>query len=222
MIALSTQPKSWQAPWAEGEDKPVFYFRPATVTERELFEAEAAGYRAGRVFPWDLENQFFEGLKTLLPDDLDNVDRLVELRRRANDGEQLDGAEQEELDKVTAALTDYYPPFRSLIEQIARREAIVPLMAVRRFLVGWDRVTGVDNQPLMFKVGIDQCVPDGLIAALEPVLLKTLGLEIYQQLYAQSAEKNSEPPLKSAEDLKISGAAGPGRSKKTSGRKTRP
>lgn len=217
---FSTALQKWQAPWAEGPADPVYYFKPATVEERELFESEASGFRAGRVFPWDLQNAFFGGLKALLPDDPENIDRLTEINQRAAAGEEISPAEMAELQEVTDALTQYWPAYRSLVEQAARREAIMPVLAVRRFMQGWERVTDADGQPVVLKRGIDGRVSDDCMKVMDAITIRTLGLTIYNHLYAVGAEKNSAPPSKSGSDRKTSGRAGRGKSAKTSGTKT--
>lgn len=199
MISLSTtQPIRWQAEWdAKSEGGAVFYYRAATVTERELFEAEAAGYRAGRVFPWDLQDKFFAGLQALLPEDPEAVDRLADAHRRSSYGEELTSAEQAELDQVTDALVQHWPGYRLLIEQAARRDAIMPVLAVRRFVTGWENVNDDAGNPVACTRGLDGMVTESSLSAVPPITLKRLGMEIYGNLYATGEAKNSVPPSKS-------------------------
>ena len=199
MIALSTtQPIRWQAEWdAKSEGGAVFYYRAATVTERELFEAEAAGYRAGRVFPWDMTNQFFAGLQAFLPEDPEAVDRVADAHRRSVYGEELTPAEQAELDQVADALVQHWPGYRLLIEQAARRDAIMPVLAVRRFVTGWDNVLDGAGNTVACTRGMDGMVTEGSLSAVSPITLKRLGMEIYGNLYATGEAKNSVPPSKS-------------------------
>lgn len=227
MLALSTaHPIRWQAEWdAEAEGGAVFYYRAATVTERELFEAEAAGYRAARVFPWDMINQFFEGLKALLPDDPESVDRLVDVHRRSLYGEYLTPPEQAELDEVSSTLIQHWPGYRLLIEQSARRDAVMPILAVRRFVCGWENLADDAGNPVEFTRGMDGMVPEESLKAITPLTLKSLGMEIYSNLYATGEAKNSEPPSKSGGGQRTSKPRSTvkkaGRSGTTSGRKTR-
>lgn len=227
MIGLSTaQPIRWQAEWdAKSTDGAVFLYRAATVTERELFEAEAAGYRATRVFPWDLQNQFFSGLQALLPEDPENVDRLADAHRQSMYGKDLEPQAQAELDQVKDALTEHWPGYRLLIEQSARRDNVMPVLAARRFLVGWDNVFDASGAPVAFTRGLDGMVPEALLKHVTPLTIKALGMEIYGSLYASGEAKNFAPPLKSGGDQRTSKARSiattRGKSAKTSGRRTR-
>ena len=226
MLAISAkQPIRWQADWdVKSEDGAVFYYRAATVTERELFEAEAAGYRAGRVFPWDLTNQFFAGLAALLTEDPESVDRMAEVHRRSVYGEELTPAEQAELDQVADALVQHWPGYRLLIEQAARRDAIMPVLAVRRFVTGWDNVLDGAGNTVACTRGMDGMVTEGSLSAVPPITLKRLGMEIYGNLYATGEAKNSVPLLKSGGVQRTSKARRSvrkvGSSATTSGRKT--
>lgn len=227
MIGLSTkEPARWQPPWASGPDDPVYFYRIASLTDRDLFEAEAVRYGAARVFPWDLSAKFAEGLAALLPDNPDDVARLTELQGRVGNGETLGALEQSELDKVSLALGQYWPPFGQLVDQAARRDALMPMLAVRRFLISIDGMVDAEGNALVLKRGLDGLVIEEQLSGIEPVVLRLLGLEIYASLYARGAEKNSEPPLKSGGDQKTSPSprkrrAAGGRSAKTSGPKTR-
>lgn len=219
---FSTATQRWQAPWAEGEGNPAYFYRAATVEERELFEAEAAAFRAARVFPWDLQAAFFAGLQALLPDDAEAIERLSDINQRASDGTEISAAETAELQEVTDALTQYWPGYRQLVEQAARREAIMPVLAVRRFMVGWENVTDAEGRSVALIRGLDGRVHDASMKLLDTVTIRSLGLAIYHQLYAVGTEKNSAPPSASAPARRTSGRAGRGRSATTSGKKTRP
>ena len=227
MLAISAkQPIRWQADWdVKSADGAVFYYRAATVTERELFEAEAAGYRAGRVFPWDLTNQFFVGLGALLPEDPESVDRLSDVHRRSVYGEDLNATEQAELDQVSDALIQHWPGYRLLIEQSARRDAVMPILAVRRFVCGWENVADEKGVAVPFSRGLDGMVPEQSLRSITPLTLKSLGMEIYSNLYATGEAKNSEPPSKSGGGQRTSKPRSSvkmaGRSATTSGTKTR-
>lgn len=227
MLAISTaQPIRWQAEWDAKTGGAVFYYRAATVTERELFEAEAAGYRAGRVFPWDLQNQFFAGLSALLPEDAESIDRLADAHRRSLYGEDLEAAAQAELDQVSDALIQHWPGYRLLIEQTARRDAVMPVLAVRRFVVGWENVSDDSGAPVAFARGLDGMVTEESLRNVTPLTLKSLGMEIYSNLYSTGEAKNSAPPSKSGGGQRISktrrSATKVGKSAKTSGPKTQP
>jgi hypothetical protein len=226
MLAISAvQPIRWQADWdVKTQDGAVFYYRAATVTERELFEAEAAGYRAARVFPWDLTNQFFAGLQALLPEDPESIDRVCDVHRRNIYGEEISAAEQAELDQVSDALVQHWPGYRLLIEQSARRDAVMPILAVRRFVCGWENVVDGNGDPVPFTRGLDGMVPELSLKSVTPLTLKSLGMEIYSNLYATGEAKNSAPPSKSGGGQRISkprnSVRKAGRSVTTSGPKT--
>lgn len=219
---FSTALQSWQAPWANDATDPKYYFKPATVEERELFEAEAAAFRAGRVFPWDLTNAFFDGLRELLPDEPEIVDLFGDIHTRDSDGEAVTAAELVELHEVTDALTQYWPAYRKLVDQAARREAIMPVLAVRRFLRGWEQVLDSEGQPAPLKRGLDGRVAEECMQRMDTITIRSLGLNIYNYLYAVSAEKNSVPPSKSVSVRKTSSRAGRGKLATTSGKKIQP
>ena len=96
----------------------------------------------------------------------------------------------------------------------------MPVLAVRRFLKGWDNVADAEGKPATLKRGLDGRVAEDSIQLMDTVTIRSLGLHIYNYLYAVGAEKNFAPPSKSGSVRKTSSRAGRGKSATTSGKKT--
>lgn len=216
---------SWSPPWLDGGDSaPVYHWRHGSVMERNLLEAEAAGrYGAGEIPAWSMHQAFADGIARLLPDDPD-AGRLTEISQAEMRREPVEEADKALLDRARRTLAEHWPPYGALVEQQARRDAIIPTLAFRRFVTGWANVTDANGQPVVMARGPDQCLSDDVLALIEPWHVLVLGLNIYNSLYARGAEKNSAPPSKSGSAQKISNArrnsAAGGKSGRTSGRKT--
>ncbi|MBN8843254.1 MAG: hypothetical protein J0H88_08395 [Sphingomonadales bacterium] len=220
MVSISTAPRSWRPEWML-ENVPEFTWRVPTVIERELFEGSMAEHNALAAFPWAIDAQFRAGLEALLPDDPEKVENLADMRDRVSSGtSSLTAKEMALYDEAVEAVREYWPGYRQIIAQASRRESLLPTMAFRKFVTGWDGVT-FKGEPVSFSRGIDGMVTDDALACVEPTIIRALGLKIYSAMYDRSAEKNSEPPLPSeggrknskAKTLKV------GKSARTPGRK---
>lgn len=220
MIPTSKGPHKWPVPWRLGESPaPVFYFRAASVIERSEFEAELAGeHRAAQVFPWELHEAFEAGLTALLGEDAEGIADLVQLAAQERGGEDLGPEETARLDQARDLIEQHWPPYRRLLSQAKRRNAVAPVLAFQWFCAGWE------GQDVEFATGFDGKVKPELLTDLDAIELRGAGLYAFNLQYMSSAEKNSGPPLNVDADPKTSGTARPsradGKSATTSGPKT--
>lgn len=223
MVALTTGPHVWRPRQIDPATAPTFTYRIPTVTERELFEASMAVHNATAVYDWNIREQFRAGLTALLPEDPGEAERLVELLTRQQDGEDLAPVEVASLDEAADALRQYWPGYRLLVERAARREHVMPIAAFRTFVTGWEGRVGPDDELTCVR-GIDGMITEAVLARIDPILIRLLGVHLYAQMYGLGEEKNSAPPLKSGGAPKTSKnppKARRGKSAPTNGRKTR-
>lgn len=221
--ALTTLP--WTPDHLVGApDAPVFLIRPGTMTERVTFEAMLAAppYRAGRVFPWVLADTAIAAARSLLDGEQlgQVIDAFTALKK-------LDGVAGLPIDQrqlvigIEGALTAAWPEYAELHAQLQRRLEIMPLLACRQFLVGWDRfdaefVTDKDGRPT-----------DDTLRAMGPFFMPLCGHQAYNLLYAKDQFPLSPPPSNAGPAPVISPAAKPipmagaGKSTAPSGKKTR-
>lgn len=218
MVAISTAAQSWRPSWVDEAEAPTFTWRAPTVTERELFEGEMARHNALAVFPWDIATAFREGLAHLLADDPEEAERLEEIRSRQVAGEALTPVETGLLAETIAALMQYWPGYRLVVEQQARRETLLPLVAFRKFVTGWEGKVGPEDE-LPCTRGIDGMIKEEIVGQIDPSYMRSLGVTIYNGMYARGAEKNSAPPSPSVGDPPTSTTTTPrdGKSDLTSG-----
>lgn len=200
MIATSKGPHKWPVPWRLGDSPaPAFYFRAASVIERSEFEAELAGeHRAGQVFPWALDEAFEAGLTALLGEDADGIADLVQLAAQDRAGEDLGPEEAARLEEASDLIEQHWPPYRRLLAQAQRRNAVAPVLAFQWFCAGWD------GQAVDYATGFDGKVKPELLNDLDPMELRGAGLYAFNLQYMTSAEKNLGPPLSAVADPKIS------------------
>lgn len=220
MIPLSTQPIRFVAPWrADEADAPVYFIRPGNVVERETLEAELAGdHRAGRVYDFELLEEYISGVSTLLVDDPEHL-QLIELAQAKAGGQELPLADAQAVAAARDVLAEHWPPYRRLVAQAERRRTIAPMLVFRRFVVGWEGLT----EP--WRRGPDGMVHLAALAAVPPLELRAAGNHAYGLLYAGSQAGNSSAPSKSDDGQQISTSDEPsakaGSSKASGGRKTR-
>lgn len=216
MIRLSKAPIAFPLPWGADAN---FMIRPGNIIERGELEADLAEHRAGRVFDFQLMEAFEEGLKALLEADEDAVAKIREAAIAEADGQEVAAEDRAGLEMAREALRTAWPAYRTLLAQAARRNELIPTFAFQRFVTGWEG----DGLP-EYRQSADGMVDLDLMAELEPVIVRIVGLRAYQMLYAAGEEKNSEPLSPSVESLppsKSDAQRKAGSSAKRSGRKTR-
>lgn len=231
MPPLSTAaPLRLVPPWRQDEARPpVYLVKAATLDERTLFEAELAGapWNAPRVFDFQLYDCLIDAVSAWYPDEDPDRARLLDIVETAQrDPALLDTAGRQLLAALETQAIENWPAYAQLIGARRRRAAILPLRALKRFLVGVE-----DAEPAIpFETDRrDGTVSDLTLAYLDPGDLSWLGLEIYRRLYLSADEGKASAPLPSsppgpvtsqaAGDRRTAGRAG--KSPAKSGRKTR-
>lgn len=206
MIPTTTDAVRFVLPMFEPDDDkaPAFFLRAGNVNERQALEAELAGdYRAGRVYDFELAACFAEGVAELMADDpgRDALLSLAEAEDNLAEGERLPAAERQMLAKAREILAEHWPEYRSLMAQANRRRQFKPLVAFRRFCVGWENVQQASNAklPAVHAAGPDKLVTLFATAQIKPLWLTIAGNRAYDLLYPTDQEKNSDAPSKSDE-----------------------
>lgn len=220
MISTSiTEPARFTPPWYSDEaTAPVYLIRAGSVRERAQFEAEMAGpLRAGKVWGFELKAAVRDGITALMIEDPE-FDRLMELVEVEKE-EDLSAGDVQLLDEVRKVLAEHFGPYRDLVAQMERRRELVPVEALRRFLVD------VEGGDALFTRGRDGFVAETTLAAIEPLDIMSAGNFAFTLLYGGGGlEKNSGPVASSGSDQTTSSSEAPpaaGSSVKKSGRKTR-
>lgn len=193
MIVTSTsQPVPFTPPWREtDENPPRYFFRAGDVIARGLFEAELAGeYRAGIVYDFQLLAEFRAGIDHLLADH-DDRGVLIDLAQAEADGEALTAADLSRLVRARELLAEHWPAFAALQARAERRAALAPVLAFRRFCIGWE------NLDEAFARGADGLVDAKAMRAVPPLDLQTAGSFAYGLLYGGTQRGNSSAPAKS-------------------------
>ncbi|HEV7658832.1 MAG TPA: hypothetical protein VGO55_03200 [Allosphingosinicella sp.] len=224
--------------------------RAGDVAEREMFEAELTGeHDAGRVLEYEVKGAFEAGVAFLLadaPDQLaeleamlaaekeieasnsDLLRRVFEIREEdrpaflEKETRRLPDNQRQDLEEIRRLVAKYWPDYRSLMAQQARRVAMLPLEAFRRFCVGWEGL----KQP--FQAGPDGLVTLEAAGGVAQNDMKSAGLHAYRLLYGAVTEegrKNSSAPAKSGSARKTSPSGAKstkkaGRSRVSAGSKT--
>jgi hypothetical protein len=192
----------WRASWIT--PSPAITWRRASVIERDMFEAEVAGeHRAGRIMPWEWQSAFVEGMRALLPDDPEGA-RLIELAQLRAKGESLDATDAALLRQAEEVMHEHWPDYRRLRAQEERREAVLPVLAFRRFVTGWEGLTDGEGAPIIFAQSLG-VVADDVLAQIPPIIIKACGITAYNGQYIRGTEKNLGALSKSGDARKTSG-----------------
>lgn len=228
MISTSISEKiPFTPPWRKEADAPIFYLRSAGVIERAQMEAELSGtLRAGRVYAFELRAAIVSGVQTLLRDDPTKDDILALLAAEQEDNSSLSEKEKQELTEVRSILEESWSEYRDLLAQMARRDQLAPIVALRRFCVGWDNVATSSGKPVAFALGFDGMVTDKVLAEIPELELRAAGNRAFSLQYlGEATEGNSSPPPPSDEGPQTSpsddGSKAAGKSKASGTRKTR-
>ena len=186
--------------WMQGQpDAPVFLLRAGDVLERELMQADLAGeYQAGEIWPWDMRDTIVDGIREFGGSGTEDLLLIAECMYA---GETPDKAQAAIYASTLAVLAKYWPPYRELLAQQHRREVMAPIVAFRRFCIGWENVKAT------YRRGVDQLVDKTVLIDIDPMVLRAAGATAYSLQWGQSAEKNSGSPSTSDEGPKTSNTA---------------
>lgn len=199
-------------PWLEGkDDAPVYRIRAGNVFERGNLEAELSGtHRAGRVFGFEMIDAFQQGIVNLLADDPER-ETLVALVLQDAAGETLAEADRQTLIRARDVLAEHWPDYAALVAQSERRRELAPILAFRRFCVGWENVAAE------YRRGSDALIPMDVLATVDPLEMLAAGNYAYGLLYAAGQERNFPQPSKSDAAPETSPSAGSSKEDGTSG-----
>ena len=232
ILTSTTEAKPFTPAWhcgADGEPNPSapsFMLRAGSVIERGQMEAELAGpCRAGRVYDFELRGAMRAGVSELLADDpeLDRVVTIIDAEQA--DGElalsEDDGRLFAEIRKV---LSEHYQPYADFVARLERRRELRPIVALRRFCVGWENVLSDAGHPVTFARGRDGMVSDAALGAVQPLEVVAAGNQAYQLQFGAGQEGNSLPlsPSDDSQKASTSGSTSTaaGKSPAKRGRKT--
>jgi hypothetical protein len=223
MIGTSTTAADrYTPPHLEGKPgAPVFLLRSGSIIERGQMEAELSGqHQAGRVFGYELRDAVREGVMALLVGDpaLDELLGFIDAEAEGNADALADDAKRA-LVEVRQILAEHWAPYRDLVTQLERRREIAPIVALRRFCVGWENVDAT------FSRGRDGMVEEACLRGIDLFMIRFAGNRAYALQYAEGQEGNSPRPSQSDAGQRTSSAdgssKGAGRSPAKRGRKTR-
>lgn len=204
IITSTTASVPFTPPWLEGlPEAPVFHLRAGSVVERGLMQAELAGeHRAGQVYDFELRREMRAGVVVLLAEDpeLDTVLGAIEEEAELVGDAELSDDQVRLLKDVRDILRQHWPDYRDLIAQLERRRQVAPIVALKRFCVGWEGAIGDQGEPAPFARGRDGLVTDAALAGLSGLELINVGNRAYSLQFAAGQAGNSPRPGLSAKD----------------------
>lgn len=221
MIAFTAAPQPFTPSWYCNKDGSpragarTYLVRPGGITDRAMFEGAIAGppFNAGRVFPWDLISAAENAVTHLLDGDARGqvLEALAAWRANMLTPEALPPATAQLLAGVEIALRSW-PEYAELRAAEARRTHMLPTLAAKWFLAGWQ---GFDAP---FELGPDGKASDASLLAIPAPDLNALGWHAYNCMYAEQHRPLSQPPSTSAATRPRSGAGGSRRAAKAGGK----
>lgn len=188
MIRTSKKPFPFPLPW---DAEQIFMIRAGDLIERGEVEAELAEHGAGHVFTFQLNEAFSAGVRALLGEG-DASAQLLELVSAETEGQELPAEERAALDAAREAVRKAWPAYRALLKQDALRSQLSPTISFQRFVTDWQ---GEGLPP--FTKGPDGLPPLELIASLDPMTVRVVGMNCYRALFSGGDEGNSARPLQS-------------------------
>lgn len=192
MITTTTAPTAWPLPWNKDV---VFMIRAGDVIERDMFEADLADLGADRVHDFQLTEAFLAGVEVLLdghPEDIARIREAMAATDALADGEELPADERALLEGARQAVQKAWPPYQTLLSQSSRRAKLIPTLAFRRFVTGWQ---GPDMPA--FEKDIEGNVSLAAMKAIAPIVMRIAGQRAYALLWATGELGNSAPLLRS-------------------------
>lgn len=181
-------------PWIAGDDesaKPVFHLRAGTIMERDQFEAELEGrYRAGLMPRYQIRDIAIEGVRHLLADRPDDVEAIVDLLNADYNRDEMTPEQMAEMATAKDVLAQHWPAYQQAMAQQARYEAHLPSLAFIRWCSGWERVTDVNDWPIVYARSPLGEIDQDALRRLPPLLVRSAGVMAYKLQYGQADEKN--------------------------------
>lgn len=188
MIRTSKKPFPFPLPWNKDH---VFMIRAGDVIERGEVEAELAEHGAGSVYSFQLNEAFTAGVVALLGD-AESAEPILNALAAETDSQELSAEDRAGLDASREAVRKAWPAYRALLRQDALRSQLSPTIAFQRFVTGWEG----EGLPA-FRKGPDGLPPLELLAELDPMTVRVVGMNCYRLLFTGGEEGNSAPPLQS-------------------------
>ncbi|WP_310498311.1 hypothetical protein [Sandarakinorhabdus sp.] len=212
MIPSSLAPIRRTPPWRCGDDGAplpgavTFLVRPGTVIERATLEADLAGppYNAPSVMRHERLDTALAAVHKLLDGEARDqaAEALQAVRAAYVAGEAKDTLDDDHQQLITALEPGLrlWPDYAALLQAEARRQTLLPVVAVQRFLVGWE---GIDDAFERDRYGL---VTDACMAKISSIDLTWLGWQVYQMLYAEQHRPFLQPPSPSGGNRPVSRA----------------
>ncbi|UAK24347.1 hypothetical protein [Sphingomonas nostoxanthinifaciens] len=227
MISTSTrEPVPFTPAWREGRpDAPRFFLRAGSVIERGHMEAELAGeHRAGKVYPWEVQDAVKNGILTLLAEDPE-LDHLLQLVEEEVEGGTIGDGDKRLLQQTRNILAEHWPEYRNLLAKLERRKEVAPIVALARYCTGWENCLSDRGEPAPFATGKDGLVSPEALMGLASLDMVAAGNQAYLLQYGAGQAGNSARPSQSDDGQTTSGSDLPsakaGKSATTAGKKTR-
>lgn len=202
---------------------PTFMLRAGSILERGAMEAELTGeHRAGIVYVFEERDVLTQGANACLAESphLSRVLQLIQISGDEKEEAVLSDDDKELLDETRKGLAEVWKPYRDLRAQAARRNELMPIVALQRFCVD------IRGEAITFSREPDGRIADATFAGLASFDIMLAGREAYSMQYGRGDQGKSQPGSPSAEGQTSTGSdettdTVAGSSKASRGRKTR-
>lgn len=192
----TTTDLAFTPPGLEGEVKPVYYYRVATLRQREEFRVKVATEIGDLPTAAEIRRHAEAGIAELV-DDPEERAALTPLLDRIEAGEALDQVDLDRWSTVDAALRALWPQYAAAQMRRMRWNAVAPRIAAQLLLTGWQDVP--DALPYRRTFGQ---VPDEVIASLSAYDLAAVGSHLIGTMFVARADaKKPASPSGSAGDV---------------------
>jgi hypothetical protein len=210
MAVIGRAPLRIEVPAALNPKSPVYFGRVAGVTDRALFEAElsAPPWNAGRVFDFQLVDALEASVQERLDPEL-AAPLLDVLMRLRHDPGSLTVNDRGVIAEMEEAESQRPGAYASLLAARRRRASLLPLLALRRFLTGWDR-------PEPFVLAHDGGPDEATLELIPETERLWLGSQLWARQKVQPDEGKPSPSPPPSPPAPATSKAGGGR--KTAGR----
>jgi hypothetical protein len=185
--------------------KPVYWLRSGSFIERAQYLAAIDDVAGREVSQFQKDAAFNDGLNALLadnpayPDNAEQRARYSELLSQNRSGQDLPEGELKDLDKMWLAVSERWPPLKTLQDREALRETILPGLALKFYCVKIDNAKDRFGNPLIFEKDEAGQMSDAAIMRMDAEL-QSVGIFAHNLQFGVSAEKNSDLPSSSEGD----------------------